>query len=75
MATSAFLVRPQSNVSIMSWNINSVKTKIEKRDVELMLNSYDIVCLNEIKTNLPISFPGYVSYVSYDRANGNRGGT
>ena len=59
----------------MSWNINSVKTKIEKRNVELLLNCYDIICLNEIKTNLPILFPGYVSYVSYDQANGNRGGT
>ena len=75
MATPPFLVRPQSNIRIMSWNINSVKTKIEKKDVELLLNSYDVICLNEIKTNLPVSFPGYVSYVSYDHSNGNRGGT
>ena len=39
------------------------------------MKDYDIICLNEIKTCLPIAFPGYVSYVSYDKENGNRGGT
>ena len=59
----------------MSWNINSVKTKIEKINVESLLSNYDIICLNEIKTSLPVLFPAYTSYVSYDKSNGNRGGT
>lgn len=58
----------------MSWNIYSIKTKIEKEHVESMLHNYDI-CLNEIKTNLPVFFPGYTSYVSCDKENYNRGGS
>ena len=75
METSSFLIRPQGDLEILSWNINSVKTKIEKRHVQTVLSYYDIVCLNEIKTSLPVSFPGYVSYISLDKKNGNRGGT
>ena len=75
METSPFLNRPQGNLKIVPWNINSVKTKIEKSHVESFLSCYDIICLNEIKTSLPVSFPGYVSYISYDKMNGNRGGT
>ena len=75
MDTTSFLRRPQGSLSIISWNINSVKTKIEKNHVESVLNVYDIICLNEIKTKLSVSFPGYVSYISYDKVNGNRGGT
>ena len=75
MAASSFLTGPQDNLSIVSWNINSVKTKVEKRNVELFLSDYDIVCLNEIKTCLPVLVPGYVSYISFGRKNSNRGGT
>ena len=39
------------------------------------MKDYDIICLNEIETCLPVTFPGYVSHVSYDKENGNRGGT
>ena len=39
------------------------------------MNVYDIICLNEIKTNLPVLYPGYVSYISIDRVNSHRGGT
>ena len=74
MAASSFLVRPQGDLNIVSWNINSVKTKIEKRNVETFLSVYNIICLNEIKTSLPVLFPGYVSYVSYDKEKSNRGG-
>ena len=62
-------------MNILSWNINSVKTKTEKTPVEIFLKTYDIICLNEIKTDLPVLFPGYVFYTSYDKANANRGGT
>lgn len=75
MATTSFLVRPQRCLKIVSWNINSVKTKIEKGHVDSFLRNYDVVCLNEIKTRLPVAFPGFVSFVSFDKENGNRGGT
>ena len=75
METSSFLIRPQGDLNIVSWNINSVKTKIEKRHIESVLSCYDIICLNEIKTSLSVSFPGYVSYISFDKSNSNRGGT
>ena len=75
METSSFLIRPQGDLGIVSWNINSVRTKIEKTNVESVLRCYDIICLNEIKTSLSVSFPGYIPYISYDKANGNRGGT
>ncbi len=75
MEATSFLKRPQENITIISWNINSIKTKIEKDHVESILNNYDIICLNEIKTNLPVFFPGYVSYVSCGKESYNRGGT
>ena len=59
----------------MSWNINSVKTKLEKTNVYNIINDYDIVSLNEIKTPLSISCPGYKSITSRDSNNPNRGGT
>ncbi len=74
MEAISFLKRPQENINIISWNINSVKTKLEKDHVESILINYDI-CLNEIKTNLPVFLPGYTSYVSCDKDNYNRGGT
>ena len=75
MESSPFLVWPQIYISIISWNINSVKTKLEKRNVSDMLNNYDIISLNEIKTPLSVSYPGYVSIPSRDSNNPNRGGT
>ena len=75
MEPSFFLKRPQNYISIMSWNINSVKTKLEKTNVYNIINDYDIVSLNEIKTPLSISCPGYKSITSRDSNNPNRGGT
>ncbi len=75
MATSSFLRRPQGSISIVSWNINGIKTKIEKKNVETFLSKYDIICLNEIRTCLPLFFPGYASYKNSDKQNSNRGGT
>ena len=62
-------------LNIVSWNINSIKTKIEKPHMVSFLSFYEIICLNEIKTNLLIEFPGYVIYTSYDKINSDRGGT
>ncbi len=75
MEATSFLKRPLENINTISWNINSIKTKLEKNHVESMLINYDIICLNEVKTNLPVFFPGYTSYVSCDIENYNRGGT
>lgn len=45
---------------LVSWNINSAKTKLEKNYVLEMVESYDIVSLNEIKTSRSVGLPGYV---------------
>ena len=78
MEFDGFLSRPQHNVlslKLLSWNINGCKTKLEKKNVETLLLQYDIIALNEMKTNLPVCLPGYVSYMSYDKNNSHRGGT
>lgn len=74
MEFAPFLGRPQNHFKVMSWNINSVKTKIEKGNVLAMLNCYDIVCLCEVKTALRVSIPGFVCYSSVDQASAHRGG-
>ena len=67
MVYAEFLVRPHQNTNglkIVSWNINGAKSKLENINVYTFLSSYDIVCLNEVKTSMHISFPGYVSFKS-----------
>ena len=59
----------------MSWNVNGVRTKLEKVYVHNLLLNYDVIGLYEIKTPLSVSFPGYVSYISRDANNPHRGGT
>lgn len=67
---------PQAGIlNILSWNINGVKTKLEKKIVHDLLSKYDIVSLNEVKTPLSVSFPGFVSYKSSVRGSPHRGGT
>ena len=75
MEPTSFLVRPQNYISIISWNINSVKTKLEKQNVSNIVKEYDIISLNEIKTPLSVSHPGYISITSRDSGNPSRGGT
>ena len=61
----------------MSWNINGARTKLEQNSVYNFLSNYDIISLNEAKSSLDISIPGYVSYKSKN-VLGNaslRGGT
>ncbi len=62
-------------MKIMSWDVNSVKTKLEKKYVHNLILNCDIVCLCEIKTPLKVVVPGFVSYVSRDKNNAHRGGT
>ena len=44
-------------------------------EVQSVLLNYDIISLNEVKTSLPVSFPGYVSFKSEVRGSAERGGT
>ena len=62
-------------LKIISWNINGVHTKLEKDNVQRVLSIYDIICLNEVKTSLNVSFPGYIAYKSISKEAPHRGGT
>ena len=52
-----------------------MKTKLEKINVYDTIKEYDLVSLNEIKTPLKVTCPGYIVLSSRDMANPNRGGT
>lgn len=69
--------RPQHvrTLKVLSWNINGVKNKLEKKIVQNLVQKYDIISLNEVKTPLSISFPGYNSFKSSVRGSWERGGT
>ena len=77
MEPTVFLDGPQllNQLCILSWNINGVKTKLEKKIVQDLLCKYDVICLNEVKTPLEVYFPGYVAYKSAVRGSNQRGGT
>ena len=77
MEPTFFRDRPQqlSQLCILSWNINGVKTKLEEKVVQDLLYKYDLICLNEVKTPLEVHFPGYVTYKSAVRGSNQRGGT
>ena len=80
MEYTKFLILPYQNnnlLSIISWNINGARTKLEQNNVYKFLSNYDLISLNEVKSSLDISIPGYVSYKSKN-VLGNaslRGGT
>ncbi len=75
MESIVFLRPPQNQIRIASWNVNGVKTKLEKACVHIVFLRYDIISLHEMKTPLLVSFPGYVSYVSRDANSPHRDGT
>ena len=75
MDPSSFLDRPENSVHILSWNINAVKTKLEKDNIYSMIKEYDVISLNEVKTPLKVSCPGYIRLTSRDMSNPGRGGT
>ena len=81
MEPTGFLNSPHQNnnnvLQIISWNINGAKTKLEKMHVYNFLSNYDIVSLNEVKTPMYISMPGYVSFKSnlVSGVASRRGGT
>ena len=57
----------------MSWNINGVKNKLENNQVQNFMLDYDIVCLNETKTDQKFDLPVYQTYLSRGD-NRHRGG-
>ena len=59
----------------MSWNINGVRTILEKQSVQNFLMNYGIVCMNKVKTSLRVSLPGYASFMSNNKRSPHRGGT
>lgn len=63
MEPSSILGQPhRRHVCILSWNVNGVYTKLEKENVLELLLKFDTVALNEVKTNLRVSLPGFVAY-------------
>ena len=67
MEYAGFLRGPHQNdktLNIISWNINSAKTKLDKQNVNNFLTCFDNICLNEIKTPCNIVFSGYIPYRS-----------
>ena len=77
MDPSGFLGKPQqeSKLKLVSWNINAAKTKLDKHIVQNFLIDYDIISINEIKTPLSLSIPGYRCYKSVNVKEVHRGGT
>ena len=75
MDSTSFLNRPQNYIYFLSWNINAVKIKLEKKNVLETIKEYDLVSLNEIKTPLKFTCQGYIALTSRNMANPNRGGT
>lgn len=76
LAAGFFLSGPRRrNISILSWNINGVCTKIGKSNVLALLMSYDVIVLNEMKMNESISLLSYVCFRDTVRADGHWGGT
>ena len=70
------MIEPQIHkLKIVSWNVNGARTKLEKSSVHNFLCQFDIIGRNEVKTDLPISLPGYVSYKSAVSGGTHRGGT
>ena len=61
-------------IKVISWNINRVCTKLEKENVYRMLSEYDIIALSEVKTNLPVRLPGFVTYRGKTVGTSDRGG-
>ena len=67
MEYAGFLNLPHQNdnaLKIISWNINGAKSKLENMHGYNFLSSFDIISLNEAKSSMYISIPGYVSFKS-----------
>ena len=79
MESAAFSIgrhqRP-STIKILSWNAIGIKTKLEKANLQEKLHNYDIVAINEVKTNLNVCLPDYFAYRSTtNQGSSRKGGT
>jgi exonuclease III len=52
----------RTSLAIVSLNIHGIKDKLQNAILSHFLSTFDIIFLNELKTDLPVSFPGYVYY-------------
>ena len=80
MEYAGFLRLPHQNniaLSILSWNINGARTKLEKAHVHNFLSNFDIISLHEVKTPCNICLSGYICFKSkaVSGAASRRGGT
>ena len=57
---------------LCTWNINAIRNKLDKGEVQSFISEADIICLNEIKTQMKFSIPGFVTYQNAQDAH--RGG-
>jgi exonuclease III len=60
--------------TILSWNIQGSKNKLECPRVITFLSTFDVICLHEIKTPLTLHLPGF-TYHRADSDSPHRGGT
>ena len=60
-------------VRAASWNIQSVKDKLSDKRMKKLIDRYDILFLNEIKTSAKISCTGFKVY-QHSAKQGHRGG-
>ncbi len=65
----------QHCLKVLTWNINGARTKLEKTNVLSWVCQYDIISLNEIKTDLSVDLPGYVGFRKIQKTQSHRGGT
>ena len=66
----------KTHIKILSWNANGIKTKLEKLPLQEKLHEYDIVAINEVKTNLNICLPGFTTHrTTTNQHSSRRGGT
>lgn len=63
----------KNNLKIVTWNANSIKSKLHEFQSFLYANDYDIVGICETKTdeNFKLKISGYKSYL---KSRNNRGG-
>ena len=61
------------NISVISWNIHGTRNKLESTLVLHFICTYDVIILNEVKSTLPITIPGFVCYRRHCN-NMHRGG-
>ena len=59
-------IRNSTKLSILSWNINSLKKRIEDVRGKMIADNIDIVCLQECRVPENSSPPKIASYISYN---------